>query len=465
MVFSDSCSAGNVRCVWNVVRKENGDACSNAVLDCNRLWDRTGLTVASCSSNTFIFICFGVGACHCLFGRWIRDKIIYWMMLKRRRLNNRSTSRADFFEPQAGCSSNRRMPLSEHSSIVLRHFSCKHPLAKLPHELVAMNILCSYLNLEDMAWFDVAVTNHSLRSYLMQVYAHVVLYRPTILRFDATVRWMRMRGIRGRHFELWHGIGKSTLSSFFKTQCAMPNGAAFQTLNLTGYDYLTDAMLTKLAQGSPYMTFLNLAYCSDITDAGVAALASNCGKLETLVLWGCYQLSNDAITLLATHCPRLSSLNLRCCKKIDDTGLAILAAGFRTMHSLNFTYCRNITDVGVRSLARAYPTLRRVSFAYCMLVTDVAVLHLSRHCPIIESLDLTNCNISNEALIQISHSPMATTLRELFISTCRNVTDAGIAQLGNRCRQLASFHVAGCDQITMVGLRALPATCVVHNPA
>lgn len=378
------------------------------------------------------------------------------MSSKRRKIDNSSKAQS------------RRAPVAEivvNPYVYLHHSACKHPIASLPFELVASSILCDHFTLEEMARFDQAITNRSLRSYFMQVYTHAVLTRHTILKFDDALRWMCVRGIRGRHFELWHGIGKVTLTSFFRAQSARDGGALFETLNLTGYDYLTDAMVGRLAQGAPNLKNLNLAYCSDITDAGVAALASHCHNLRSLVLWGCYELTNESIAVLTHNCPKISTLNLRCCRKITDEGLAGIVAGFRTMYSLNFTYCRNITDIGVGYLAAAYPMLRRISFAYCVDVTDAAVRSLAQHCFFIECLDLTNCNISNEALLYIAYSPMARNLKELFISTCRNVTDAGITQLGEKCKQLTAFHVAGCDQITLAGLRALPPTCIVHNPS
>jgi hypothetical protein len=336
---------------------------------------------------------------------------------------------------------------------------CTNILSRLPCDLFAMNILCDFFCLEELAQFDCALTNHSLRAHFVKVYASVVLNRHTILKFDATVKWIRSRGLRGKHFELWHGINKSSLLTLFKS------GAFFESLNLTGYDYMTDAMLSKLATGSPLLKSVNLAYCSDLTDVGVVSLASSCRLLEQVVLWGCYEVSNTAIVSLAANCPRIQHLNLRCCRKVTDEGLQAIAKGFVSIISLNFTYCRSISDVGVEFLARAFPKLRRISFGYCVNITDAAVRNLAHHCPQLECLDLTGCDISNEALVLIANSPMSRTLRELLISTCRNITDLGLQLLGEKCKQLVSIHMAGCDQITMVGVRSLPATCVVHNPA
>jgi hypothetical protein len=372
-------------------------------------------------------------------------------MSKRRRLQGATSS-------QAGSPRSSWLAIKNPQVDSTRSEST-HLLSLLPHELFAQNILCDHFSLEELAVFDCALTNHDLRRYFGQVYGSIVLQRHTILKLDSVIKWIRSRGLHGKHFELWHGINKSNLQTFFKC------GAFFETLNLTGYDYMTDSMLTKLSSGSPLLKSINLAYCSDLTDAGVASLAMNCRSLEQVVLWGCYELSNNALVSLATNCPRVQHLNLRCCRKITDEGLQMIVGGFASMLTLNFTYCRCITDRGVGYLAHAYPMLRRVSFAYCVLITDEAVRHLSHHCPYVESLDLTGCDISNESLLLIANSPIGRSLRELLISTCRNVTDLGLQVLGEKCKQLTAFHMAGCDQITLAGLRSLPATCVVHNPA
>jgi hypothetical protein len=357
----------------------------------------------------------------------------------------------------------KRRRTNQSSSLLVKDAPIRYDnnniLTSLPFELFGVNILCEFLTLSEMAVFDVALSNRSLRAYFAQVYACVLLSNHTVIKFDATARWMRARGIRGKHFDLWHGITRSNLMSFFRT------GAQWESLNLTGYDYLNDAMLAKLSTGSPRLRNLNLAYCSDISDVGVRSLAANCRELENLVLWGCYGLTNDAVGALAASCPRIQHLNLRCCRKITDEGLMVIAKGFSSMQTLNFTYCKTITDAGVFHLAEKFPTLSRISFAYCVEISDTSVRHLARWCPQLEALDLTNCNISDESLVYIANSPMSQHLRELHISICTKVTDYGIQQLGAKCRELTSLYIAGCDQITMTGLRSLPAACVVHNPA
>jgi hypothetical protein len=338
-------------------------------------------------------------------------------------------------------------------------FDNNNILTALPHELLAINVLRDFLTLEELAVLDTALSNKSLRAYFAQVYACIVLDRHVVLKLDATVKWLRSRGVRGKHFELWHGITKSNLTGFCKS------GALWESLNLTGYDYITDVMLTKLSGGSPHLKHLNLSYCADLTDVGIRALSVNCRQLEHVVLWGCYELTNSAVESLAANCPRIQHLNVRCCRKITDSGLQAIAGGFSCMRTLNFTYCRTITDAGVWHLAKAFPMLTRISFAYCVLITDAAVRYLSQRCPQLEALDLTNCDVSNEALVHIANSPMSKHLRELHVSTCRNVTDYGLQQIGEKCPNLVSLHIAGCDQITLAGLRCLPATCIVHNPA
>lgn len=345
--------------------------------------------------------------------------------------------------------------------------ACKHPLSSLLCE-IWIRILCDHVSLEELTVIDTAFTNRSLRSYLMRIYSQMILNQHVILKSDAAIRWLNARGIRGRQFEVWHCISKAAVQSFFKFQSGMGTShSLFVSLNLTGCSCVTDAILIKLAKGSPALAHLNLTYCSDITDVGLAVLAANCRGLETLALWGCYHLTNNSISTLATHCPRLTNLNTRCCRNISDEALVHLSRGYHTMHALNFTYCRNVTDLGVAALSQRFRMLRRVSFAYCLLLTKQAVRHLTTHCHVLEHLDLTSCgsSVDDASVMLIAHSPMRHTLRELFISACRRVTDEGIRSIGLHCLQLTSFHVSGCDFVTPEALQALPARCAVHNAA
>jgi hypothetical protein len=329
----------------------------------------------------------------------------------------------------------------------------------LPMELIGQNILSQYLTLAELAVFDMALTNRAVRNFFLNVYRFVVVETPLEIKYEQTARWMRMRGVRAKHLKLWHDITKTSLLHLFRL------GDHFETVNLMGHQSFSDILLTKLSQCAPNLKTLNLSYCSDITDTGIRVLAGHCRQLEDLTLWGCYELTDATVQVLAASCPRLEHLNLRCCRKISDEGLQAIARGFSVMRTLNFTYCRGITDKGVLLLAAAFPMLARISFAYCVLVTDATVLSLTQRCPQMECLDLTGCDITNQALAFIANSPMGRSLTELHLSTCRNISDLGLQQLGAKCPQLLSLHIAGCDQITLAGLRALPPTCVIHNPA
>jgi hypothetical protein len=332
-------------------------------------------------------------------------------------------------------------------------------LMSLPPELFAALIFNDHFSLEELAKFDKVIVNRSLRAYFHQVYLCLVVSRPTIVKHDATLRWMRARGIRGKNFELWHGITKTTLLQFFKC------GSQFESLNLTGYDCVNDAALSKLATSAPMLKSINLAYCADITDAGILALAKNCTHLEEVILWACYEVTDDCIRSLGVHCPRIRKLNLRCCRRITDEGLQLIGQLFPRMESLNFTYCNKITDAGVQHLAVGLRSLRQFSLGYCGAnITDVCVKYLARHCRELEYLDLTGCEITNAGLMHLANNESAKSLRNLHISTCRQVSDMGLQQLGKRCARLLSLHMAGCEQITPAGLRALPAGCVVHYP-
>lgn len=384
------------------------------------------------------------------------------MATKRRRLSPSTALRGSkSFQVSHKCEGS----LESDQVTEMRRVPCKHVWGALPPDIIA-TVLCEHFTLEDLAVLDCSLTNHSLRSFFFQqVYPRVILSRHTILKCNAAARWMRVRGVRGRHFEFWHGVSKGVLSSFFKLHSSAENGAQFLSLNLTGYDYLTNMTLRELAVGSPNMVSLNLSYCSDLTDEGIKVLAQHCPRLQTLILWGCYELTNATVLALAAHCSSITNLNLRCCRNINDDGLAMLASGFRAMTSLNFTYCNKITDAGVRSLARSFPMLQRLSFAYCSLISDESVRLLSQLCPHLEYLDLTQCNIGDDALCYIARSGMAHSIRELFISSCNKVTDVGILQLGLRCRQLSTFHVSGCEHVSVAALQMLPRTCTIHNDA
>ena len=54
-------------------------------------------------------------------------------------------------------------------------------------------------------------------------------------------------------------------------------------------------------------------------------------------------------------------------------------------------------------------------------------------------------------------------IRDRNISSCRNITDAGIRALANGLPQLRSLDIGGCGKITDEGIRVLVNGCLNYN--
>ena len=164
---------------------------------------------------------------------------------------------------------------------------------------------------------------------------------------------------------------------------------------------------------------------NDVTDAGVRLLGT-LSSLRALRLGSCAVQAGGcgAIARLGG----LTALDLRDCATLTDTALFSLAP-LGALHHLSLAGCEGVSDIGVAALARKTPRLTR--------------------------LDLSGChrNISDTTLSALG---ALRDLRQLDVSHCVAVSDAGLAELLPRVPQLEWLACRDCS-ITNEGCALLAA--------
>lgn len=99
--------------------------------------------------------------------------------------------------------------------------------------------------------------------------------------------------------------------------------------------------------------------------------------------------------------------------------------------------------------------LRSLDMTGCVQVTDDGVIALCMGVPTLQTLRLNMCEGLTDRAVKGIATGLQDSLRSLSLANVDQVTDAGIAALGESCPNLASLKIKGVPQVTM------PATAKV----
>ena len=90
---------------------------------------------------------------------------------------------------------------------------------------------------------------------------------------------------------------------------------------------------------------------------------------------------------------------------------------------LSMRFLPHVTDATLHCLPR---TLTHLDIGGCLQVTDAGVRRMASNCPQLCSVSLSRTLITDRSLSYLSCSKCRTTLREIRVNGCVNITDAGI---------------------------------------
>ncbi|KAJ4461449.1 putative leucine Rich Repeat family protein [Paratrimastix pyriformis] len=275
-----------------------------------------------------------------------------------------------------------------------------------------------------------------------------------------------------------------------------------RSIRLSGCQLLSDASISAMATACPYLEQIILNRCLQFTTASLDAL-SQLPYLEVLSLGSCSQLADGdlAAALREGSFPALKTMILASTKAGPATAQALLrqwALGTRPcLLLLDLSSCAGMTGTrlllrpegerssappsidsalhpleirlsctGVRAgaladlaLSPAIGHLRHLVLALCPSVDDEALAALARGFRL-ATLDLSHCTtIGDRGLRDLSGpgSTLASTLIELNLASCPNLTEAGVAALCVGCPGLEALSLASNSGIGDAVLAAVAA--------
>ncbi|XP_064629069.1 protein AMN1 homolog isoform X2 [Lineus longissimus] len=147
---------------------------------------------------------------------------------------------------------------------------------------------------------------------------------------------------------------------------------------------------------------------TNITAEGIIPVSQSCRNLEVVYLRRCPSITDEAVIALAQNCPRLRNLNIGGCPSITDRSLEALGTNLSHLRSINLSSA-DISDNGVFRLVSGSckSTLMEIHISNCRNITDEAVEAVTVNCPQIKILLFHGCpNVTDQSRIALEELTM-----------------------------------------------------------
>ena len=206
------------------------------------------------------------------------------------------------------------------------------------------------------------------------------------------------------------------------------------TLNIKGCD--VDSAMIWFGLRKINIQKLSMIGNYSLTDKGLIALSSHCSNLQSLYIGGINNITNNGLVQLSRCSKNLEVLYIRECNNISDDGIIELTTNCNKLQSL-YIAGSSLTDKGLIRVAKNLPRLQTLNISECVNVTDVGIIELGQNCKELESLFVGGCDISDQGVIELLK--LCSSLLTLNINGCNNITDSGIAELNKQ--NLQSLYI------------------------
>ncbi|XP_072984245.1 EIN3-binding F-box protein 1-like [Typha latifolia] len=222
---------------------------------------------------------------------------------------------------------------------------------------------------------------------------------------------------------------------------------------------VTDLGLSAVARTCPSLRVLSLWDVPLITDAGLFEIASGCPMLEKLDLARCPLISDKGLTAVAQKCPNLMSLTLESCSGVGNEGLQAIGRGCPQLKSLAIKNCPLVGDQGVSSIvSSASASLAKIKLQG-LNITDVSLAVVGYYGKAVTDLVLTGLqNIGERGFWVMANALGLLKVKCVTITSCRGVTDLGLASIAKCCPSLKQLCLRRCCYLSDVGLKAFVET-------
>ncbi|KAG5545179.1 hypothetical protein RHGRI_017607 [Rhododendron griersonianum] len=269
------------------------------------------------------------------------------------------------------------------------------------------------------------------------------------------------------------GIGFSSLDD-----CSIRCARNISTLEIHD-SVVPDGYLHLLAKAGIPLKSFTLSHCVTLTFSGISSVLSKYSSLKSLSLDGidvltdekmsdlsqylsalvticldlCHNLTELTFFKLAKNCPLLEDISMVGTNLGGGDGATDIVKNPR-IKSLNLENNPNLSDECLAKLASVCPSLEVLLVSSCKGITEKGIADFLKSCSTVRSLRIDEC----EGIKNIGNGFELSKL-DFLGATRSGIDDDGLVVIGNRCRRLLNLNLEGCLGVTTVGLKEMLANC------
>jgi hypothetical protein len=200
---------------------------------------------------------------------------------------------------------------------------------------------------------------------------------------------------------------------------AQLRSGSIRHLNASHSDFSDDIANTM---SIPYLTELNLSYCSHIHDDALSGLINRSPQLRVLDVQFCFHLSKVAFCA-----PELRVLLINDCKRLLDSALRAICSSCSMLSEIQ-ARATQITDDTLRIICQ-YERIQVLNLSRCQFVTDAGLRMLMQNCPYLRDLDVSfNVSLGSAETVQMIEA-FCHRLRVLKIFGCTEISPVSVHTL------------------------------------
>uniref|UniRef100_A0AAG5DU54 F-box domain-containing protein n=1 Tax=Anopheles atroparvus TaxID=41427 RepID=A0AAG5DU54_ANOAO len=223
------------------------------------------------------------------------------------------------------------------------------------------------------------------------------------------------------------------------------------------------------------LTHLDLTSSIGVNDVCLQLIVENCPLLEVLKLRRCWLLSDEGVQDLHTL-KHLRVLDVSSCERISDYGMRVGIIGKRPrrMDEMYFSLLCTLSDYTMYYLVLMFKNLQVLDLDSNATITDTSLQYLCCYSQDLVNLNLHSCTKLTDAGFTGIDLPEKTfsiwdveetfaidrlkKLRVLKVSGCYRMTDFAL-RYGFKFTELKELSLSRCHQISEAGIERLVATC------
>ncbi|KAI8551501.1 hypothetical protein RHMOL_Rhmol06G0191600 [Rhododendron molle] len=220
-------------------------------------------------------------------------------------------------------------------------------------------------------------------------------------------------------------------------------------IDVSGNHYITDKSLLALSTNCVYLAEIFVLNCWSVTSYGIAFVMRNSSNLSSLLVSQLSRIEFGLFDNLVCCARNLSALGIFDSSVPDEFLHFIVKAvpGAVCLAGTDF-----LTDENISDLSQCLPALVLIDLDLCNNLTESTLFTLAKNCTFLEDISMDGADVGGGGGDRASDNVKNPRIKSLNLVKNRNLTDECLEKLASVCPSLEVLDVSSCKGITDNGI-------------